>query len=119
MSEHEIRRIVAEQVAAKLDAMAMSVFTTAQAGTEPKAFSMDTFRAAIPECGPPVPKLQFSRHATRLPSREPQTYDRQLLVERVGKHRVPAAFRFDGFDGEVIVTHPDFLKQRVQIAAIH
>lgn len=61
--------------------------------------------------GPPPPEIRLTRAATAMPSAEPHTDDMREYVERVGRVRVPAAFRLTLDGREYIVVHPDAMKK--------
>ena len=70
-----------------------------------------TMRKALRDIGPPPPKTQYSRAATRLPSGMPQTDDMKEMVDRLGKQRIPAAYRINTGSLDVVVIHPDMMKK--------
>lgn len=65
------------------------------------------------EIGPPPPEVRVSPFATGLPTGQPRTDDMREMVERLGKRRVPAAYRLSGaalgLSRDVVVIHPDLL----------
>ena len=117
MSEDAIRAEVSARMSAELDRSFMRAvgFTTSNAEPQPpltaKILEMK-IRDIMRDLGPPPAKVLMSEHATALPSQKPRTLDMQLLVERVGQQRVPAAFKMHGSDGDLVVVHPDFVKHQ-------
>ena len=76
------------------------------------AFTIEDLREAkrkLDAVGEPFPEIRLSRAATGFPTADPHTDDMREYVERVGRVRVPAAFRFmEPLSGrDVLIVHPD------------
>lgn len=81
------------------------------------ALTLDLLREAkrkLDEIGPAPLPIRVSEHATALPSGKPRTDDMRQMVERLGRQRVPAAFRVNSLFGGCIVVHPDLMKNRTK-----